>query len=180
MKNISLRDIFCVFLKIGTFAFGGAYSMLSFFERELVEKKKWLTHEEYLESVAIGQITPGPPIVNTGICIGYKLRKIKGVLATTVGQAFTGTLLAIILAVFYVKAGDSPLLHAAMKGVGASVVGLLISVVYRMSTKILVDLRSRLLALAAFVALAVFKLNPIGLIIAAGLAGLIVYRRQAS
>jgi chromate transporter len=176
MKNITLRDIFCVFLKIGTFAFGGAYSMLTFFERELVEKRKWLTHEEYLESVAIGQITPGPPIVNTGIFIGYKLKKIRGALATTVGQAFTGTVLAIVLAVFYVKAGDSAVLRSVMKGVGASVVGLLLSVIYRMSAKTLTDLKTRLFALAAFIALAVFKLNPIGLIIAAGIAGLVVYR----
>ncbi len=180
MKNISLRDIFCVFFKIGTFAFGGAYSMLSFFERELVEKKKWITHEEYLESVAIGQMTPGPPIVNTGICVGYKLRKVKGALATTVGQAFTGTVLAVVLAVFYVRAGDSALLRSVMKGVGASVVGLLLSVIYRMSLKILIDPGTRLFALAAFIALAVFKLNPIGLIIAAGIAGLLVYRGRAA
>jgi chromate transporter len=177
MKNITLRDIFFVFLKIGTVAFGGAYSMLTFFERELVEKRKWLTHQEYLESVAIGQMTPGPPIVNTGICIGYKLKKVTGALATTVGQALTGTVLAIVLAVFYVKAGDSALLHSVMKGVGAAVVGLLISVIYKMSAKTLTDLKTRLFALAAFVALAVFKLNPIGLIIGAGIAGLLVYGR---
>jgi chromate transporter len=176
MRNITVRDIFFLFLKIGTFAFGGAYSMLSFFERELVERRKWLTHEEYLESVAIGQMTPGPPIVNTGICIGYKLKRVRGALATTLGQAFTGTVLAIVLAMFYVKAGDSALLRSVMKGVGASVVGLLLSVIYRMSAKTLTDLKTRLFALAAFVALAVFKLNPIGLIIAAGIAGLIVYR----
>jgi chromate transporter len=176
MNNITLRDIFCVFLKIGTFAFGGAYSMLTFFERELVERRRWLTHEEYLESVAIGQMTPGPPIVNTGICIGYKLKKVRGALATTLGQAFTGTVLAIVLAVFYAKAGDNALLRSVMKGVGASVVGLLLSVVYRMSAKTLTDLKTLLFAFAAFIALAVFKLNPIGLIIAAGIAGLVVYR----
>ena len=60
--------------------------MLTFFEKELVEKHKWITHEEFVESVALGQMTPGPPIINTGICIGYKLRKIKGAL----GNAGTG------------------------------------------------------------------------------------------
>ena len=78
--------------------------MLTFFERELVEKRKWITHEEFIESVALGQMTPGPPIVNTGICIGYKLKKIKGALITTAGQAFTGTVLAILLAIFYRRA----------------------------------------------------------------------------
>ena len=152
--------------------------MLTFFERELVEKHKWLTHDEYIESVAIGQMTPGPPIVNTGICIGYKLRKIKGALATTVGQAFTGTVLAILLAIFYIKAKDNPLLGSIMKGVGAAVVGLLLSIVYKMAKKTIKDYKPALFALSAFFASAVFKLNPIGLIIASGVLGLIVYGRR--
>ncbi|HUI67074.1 MAG TPA: chromate transporter [Nitrospirota bacterium] len=61
MAIIPVKNIFLVFLKIGAFAFGGVYSMLAFFERELVTKKKWLTHEEFAESVVMGQLTPGAP-----------------------------------------------------------------------------------------------------------------------
>jgi chromate transporter len=178
MTNVSLKNIFLVFLKIGTFSFGGVYSMLTFFERELVEKHKWLTHDEYIESVAIGQMTPGPPIVNTGICIGYKLKKIKGALTTVVGQAFTGTVLAILLAIFYIKTKGNVLLISIMKGVGAAVVGLLLSIIYKMAIKTIKDYKTALFALSAFFALAVFKLNPIGLILASGILGLIVYGRE--
>ncbi|MBI5639171.1 MAG: chromate transporter [Nitrospirae bacterium] len=178
MKNISSREIFLTFLKIGTFAFGGVYSMLAFFEKELVEKKGWLTHDEYAESVAIGQMTPGPPIVNTGICIGYRLHKLKGALATVIGQAFTGTLLAIILAAFYLKTRDTLLLKSVMKGVGAAVVGLLLSIIYKMSKNTIRDYMAAFFALAAFIALALFRLHPIGLIAAAGILGFIVYRRK--
>jgi chromate transporter len=176
---VSLKKIFFVFLKIGSFSFGGVYSMLAFFERELVEKHKWLTHDEYIESVAIGQMTPGPPIVNTGICIGYKLKKIRGALVTTVGQALTGTVMAILLAIFYTKSEDNPLLGSIMKGVGAAVVGLLLSIIYKMATKTIKDHKAALFTLSAFFALAVLKLNPIGLILAAGILGLIVYGRKA-
>ncbi len=179
MENISLRRIFLVFFKMGTFAFGGVYSMLSFFEKELVEKRKWLTHDEYLESVAIGQMTPGPPIVNTGICIGYKLRKIKGALATVAGQALTGTVFAIVLAFFYIKTKDNVLLRSVMKGVGAAVVGLLVSIIYKMARKTLKDYKTFLFSVIALVALAVFKLNPIGLILAAGILGFIFFRGGA-
>jgi len=175
MKSISLRNIFLVFLKIGTFSFGGVYSMLAFFERELVERQKWLTPEEFVEGVAIGQMTPGPPIVNTGICVGYKLKKIRGALTATVGQAFTGTALAIVLAIFYVKTKDNALLRSIMKGVGAAVVGLLLSIVYKMALKTIKDYKSALFAVSAFFALALFKLNPIGLILASGILGLAVY-----
>jgi len=177
-NNITIKDMFWKFLKIGSFSFGGVYSMLAFFERELVEKQKWLTHEEFVESVAIGQMTPGPPIVNTGICIGYKLKKIKGALVTTVGQAFTGTVLAILLAIFYTKSKDNPLLGSIMKGIGAAVVGLLVSIIYKMTRKTIKDYKTAFFALFAFIALAVFKLNPIGLILTSGLLGLIVYGRK--
>ena len=178
MRNITLKKIFLVFLKIGAFSFGGVYSMLAFFEKELVERRKWLTHDEFIEAVAIGQMTPGPPIVNTGICVGYKLKKIRGALTATLGQAFTGTVIAIVLAIFYTKAKDNTLLHSIMKAVGAAVVGLLLSIIYKMAVKTIRDYKSAIFALSAFFAMALFRLNPIGLILASGILGLAVYGRR--
>jgi chromate transporter len=174
---LTLKKIFLVFFKIGTFSFGGVYSMIPFFERELVDKRKWVTHDEFMESLAIGQMTPGPPIVNTGICIGYKLRRLKGALTATFGQAFTGTVLAIILAAFYLHMKENPLLQSVMKGVAAAVVGLLASIVYKMLIKFVTEYRSAALAAGAFIALDIFKVNPIAIILAAALLGLIIYRR---
>lgn len=174
----SLRNIFLAFFKIGTFSFGGVYSMIAFFERELVERRKWITHDEFIESFALSSMTPGPPIVNTGICIGYKLRKLRGVLAATLGQAFTGTVLAIILAAFYLQTKDNPLLQSVMKGVAAAVVGLLGSIIYKMAKKLVTGYKSVALAVGAFGALAIFKLNPIGIILAAGVLGLILNWRR--
>lgn len=175
----SLKRIFLVFLKIGALSFGGVYSMLAFFERELVERRKWLTHEEFIESVAIGQMTPGPPIVNTGICIGYKLQGIRGALVTIAGQSFTGVVVAIFLAIFYVKSKGNVLLIHVMKGVGAAVVGLLLSIILKMAQKTIKDARTALFALIAFVALMVFRINPIALILASGITGLFLYGRKA-
>jgi chromate transporter len=175
---LPLRDIFLVFLKIGTFAFGGVYSMISFFERELVDRKHWLSHDELVDSFAIGQMTPGPPIVNTGICIGYRLRGLRGVLVTTLGQALTGTVLAIVLAAFYLQAKDNPLLQSVMKGVAAAVVGLLASIIYKMGVKLIRDWWSAAFCLGAFVSLAVFGANPIALILASGLLGLVIHGRR--
>jgi len=175
-----LMRIFLVFLKIGTFAFGGVYSMLSFFERELVGKRKWITHEDYLESIAIGQMTPGAPIVNTGICIGYKLKRIRGALASTAGQIVTGTIVSILIAIFYIKTKEHPMLRPIMKGIGAAVVGLLLSIVFTMSRKTLKDYRTLLVAVAAFFLLSLFKLNPIVIILTAGAVGFILFRNKPS
>lgn len=152
--------------------------MLAFFERELVERRKWLTHEEFIESVAIGQMTPGPPIVNTGICIGYKLQGIKGAFVTVIGQSLTGCVLAILLAVFYVKSSGNVLLASIMKGVGAAVIGLLFSIIFKMARSTIMDYKAALFALAAFFSLVLFRLNPIGLILASGVLGFVVYGRR--
>jgi len=177
---VSLRSIFLAFLKMGTFAFGGVYSMMSFFERELVQKRKWITHDEYIESVAIGQMTPGPPIINTGICIGYRLRKIAGALTATLGQIFTGTVIAILLAALYMKAEHYPFIKPIMKGIGASVIGLLLSIIIKMSGRSIRDLKTAAIAISAFVCLAVFRLNPILIILASAIAGLLLFRKRCS
>ncbi len=87
-------------------------------------------------------------------------------------------LLAILLAVFYVKSKGNVLLTSVMKGVGAAVVGLLLSIIFKMSKNTIKDLKAALFALTAFFALALFKLNPIGLILTSGILGLLVYGRR--
>ncbi len=176
--GVSVRNILTVFLKIGTFAFGGVYSMLAFFERELVQKRKWLSQEEFAESVVMGQLTPGAPIVNTGIFIGYTLKKLRGALATVAGQVLPSFVLVLVLAFLYVRYNELPLLKAVLKGIGAAVVGLIASVVINMSGKLLKEYKSIVIAAVAFLCLAVFRLNPIGLIIVAGIAGLLLFRRE--
>ena len=173
------KGIFLVFLKIGVLAFGGVYSILTFFERELVKKRKWLRHDEFVESVVIGQLTPGAPIVNTGIFIGYTLNKLRGALATVVGLVLPSFVMVLIMAYIYIKYKEIALLKAILKGVGAAVVGLITSVVYSMSRNILKDYKSITFAVIAFICLAVFKLNPIVLIITAAIAGFLLYGRSA-
>ncbi len=173
--RVSSKKIFLLFLKIGAFAFGGVYSMLSFFERELVQKKKWLTHDEFADSVVIGQLTPGAPIVNTGIFIGYKLNRLKGALVTVAGQVLPSFVVVLVISFLYIQYKDVSFLKAVLKGIGSAVVGLIVSVVYSMSGKLLKEYKSILLSIVAFLCLAVFKLNPIGLIVAACIAGQLMF-----
>jgi chromate transporter len=175
-----LKDIFFVFLKIGTFALGGVYSMLSFFQREVVTKRRWLTEDEFSEGVAVGQITPGPPIVNTGIYIGYRLRGLKGAVVTVIALVLPGLLVILGLGWLYLHYGNTGTLRPVLKGLGAAVVGLLLSVVFRMGRQLLKNAASVIFALAAFVFLLFFKTNPILLILAAGLIGQLAFRKAAA
>ncbi|MCX7794473.1 MAG: chromate transporter [Thermodesulfovibrionales bacterium] len=177
MKDIPLKKIFFVFLKIGTFAFGGVYSMLAFFERELVRKKRWLNEEEFSEAVAIGQLTPGAPIINTGIFIGYFLRRFRGAVVTILGQVLPSLVIVIILGYIYVKYREVQEVKAFLKGIGAAVVGLILSVIYKLSRRIINKPSAAAIGSSVFL-LAFFKINPILLLILSGITGLIIYGRR--
>jgi chromate transporter len=173
----TLRQLFLVFLKTGAFAFGGVYSMLAFIEKELVEKRKWLKADEFAEGIAIGQITPGPPIVNTGIYIGYRLVGLRGALATTAGQVIPGLLLVILLAYGYAQWRAIPLLAAVLKGVGAAVVGLLLSMIVKMTRTQTRTTTAAAFSVVGFLLLHFLKVNPVVLILLAGAAGWVRYGR---
>jgi chromate transporter len=173
----TLTKLFLVFLKMGAFAFGGVYSMLSFFQRELVDRRRWLSQEEFAEGVAIGQMTPGPPIINTGIFVGYRLLGARGAVTATAGQVLPGFLLVLVLAFLYTKYKSVPLLEGALKGIGAAVVGLLGSVVLKMGRQIVDGWQPALFALGGFVLLYFARENPILLIAGAGMLGYLLYGR---
>jgi chromate transporter len=173
----TLKNLFLVFLKMGAFAFGGVYSMLSFFQRELVDRRRWLSEEEFDEGVALGQMTPGPPIVNTGIFVGYRLKGVRGAVTATAGQVLPGFLLVLALAFLYTKYKSMPLLEGALKGIGAAVVGLLGSVVLKMGRQIVDGWQPAAFATAGFLLLYFARANPILLIAASGLLGYLLYGR---
>ncbi|HEX9861334.1 MAG TPA: chromate transporter [Nitrospirota bacterium] len=171
----SVRHIFLVFLKIGALAFGGVYSMLAFFQRELVDKRGWLAEDEFAEAVSIGQVTPGPPIINTGIFIAYRLRGVKGALAATAGLVLPGFFIVLGLGFVYLRFKGVAVAGPALKSVGAAVVGLLLSVVYKMARSLVRGRTDMLFAVSAFGLFAFIKLNPIALIALSGFFGYVVY-----
>jgi len=77
------RELFGTFFKIGAFTFGGGYAMVALLEHEFVEKKRWLTREEFLDMVAIAESTPGPVAVNSATYVGYKIEGAEGAAAST-------------------------------------------------------------------------------------------------
>jgi len=164
-------DILILFSKFGALGIGGVYSMLTMFERDLVERRGWLTPEEFAEAVGIGHMSPGPPIINTGIFIAYRKCGLKGALAATVGLVTPGFFIVLALGYAYLKHRDDPYAAPVLAGVAASVCGLLLSVVFRLSRSILKDRFDLLLAAAGFGLLVFAKLNPIAILAGAGAAG---------
>jgi chromate transporter len=167
----TLSALFLTFLKLGTFAFGGVYAMLSFFEKELVDRRRWLTGDELTECVVLGQMMPGPPIVNAGVLVGHRLRGTAGAFAATLGQILPGFVIVLLVGVAYAELRSAPVLRGALRGVGAAVVGLLASVSLSMGRRVVDGPRTGFIAVACFALLAFAHANPILLLAGAGVAG---------
>lgn len=81
-------ESFLTFFKIGMFTFGGGYAMIPIIEKEIVDKHKWVTKEEMLDLIAIAQSCPGVFAINISIFIGYKLRSVRGAIATALALPY--------------------------------------------------------------------------------------------
>ncbi|MBR5093179.1 MAG: chromate transporter, partial [Bacteroidales bacterium] len=95
------RDIFWSFFKVGTFTVGGGYAMLPLMQRELVDKHRWLTEEEFLDQVALSQALPGVFAVNMAALTGQRLRGAVGSAVAIVGNILMPILFILLLALFF-------------------------------------------------------------------------------
>ena len=120
----SLSDLFFSFTVLALQGFGG---VLAIVQRELVEKKKWLTKEEFIEEWAIAQIMPGANIVNFSMMIGDRYFGLPGALAALAGMLAAPLMLIMLLALVYVHFAHDPSVAGALRGMGAVAAGLMIA-----------------------------------------------------
>ena len=127
-KSKLILTLFICFFKIGAFTFGGGYVMLSLLENEFVEKKGWLTKEEFLDMVAIAESTPGPIAINSATFIGYKTAGVLGSMFATLGVVLPSFIIIYVISLFLDKFLTLTLIANAFKGIQACVVYLIGSV----------------------------------------------------
>ena len=118
-------DTFKTFFHIGLFTLGGGYAMIPLIEEEVVNKKQWVSKDEFLDLIAIAQSCPGVFAINISIFIGYKLRKVRGALATAFGTALPSFLIILMIAMFFHRFEDNPVVAAMFRGIRPAVVALI-------------------------------------------------------
>jgi chromate transporter len=131
----TLYDITLYFLKLGTWGFGGPVALVGYMHRDLVEKKRWLTEDEYKEGLALAQLAPGPLAAQLGIYIGFVHYGILG--ATLTGFAFIipSFIMVVILGMAYKIYSGLVYIQAVFYGVGASVIGIIALSSYKLTIK---------------------------------------------
>ncbi|MCX7732428.1 MAG: chromate efflux transporter [candidate division WOR-3 bacterium] len=150
---VPLRQLALVFLKIGTFGFGGGAGMLALIRQEVVEKRRWLDDTELATAVAMGQMLPGPFVSNYAEYIGYRLAGIPGMIVSTLGLLFPGFVLILLLGIAYYRYGSLPLIQKAFTGIQPVVTGILAWATWTIGRTNVRSWRSALLALISALAL---------------------------
>ena len=173
MKKI--RTLFWTFFKIGAFTFGGGFAMIPLIEREIVDKKKWITQSDMIDIVAISQSFPGAVAVNTAIFIGRRVGGYIGALSALLGVVLPSFLIIIIVAKIFEYISSIDAVIAALKGVSSAVIALLVVTALRVGKANIKYKISPLITIIALILLLVIGIHPIYIIMLGIVLGLIIY-----
>lgn len=170
-------QLFLSFFKIGLFAFGGGYAILSLIQHEIVEVHGWVTPSELTDIVAISQMTPGPIGINSATYVGYSATgSVWGAAVATLAITLPSFIIMLTLSRFVLAVQGNRYMEYALRGLRPTVVGLIAAAALMLiNRENFVDYKSVLLFVAAFVLTFKFKIHPILLIVLAGAAGLLLY-----
>lgn len=184
MTNILLQ-LFIVFFKIGAFTFGGGWAMISIIEKEIVDKKRWVTKEEFLDLLAVAQSIPGILAVNMAVAVGDKIRGRRGAIISALGTIIPSFAMILFIAIFLTPdmIKNNETLNNIFRGIRPAVVALIIAPVFK--TAKVAKIGWKTVAIPIVIALLIWsKLpyvsNPIIFIVLGGLGGYLWLRRQHS
>lgn len=182
MKNKlkEFLNLYLAFVKIGTFTFGGGLAMMPIMQRELIEKRGWVTEEELIDYFAIGQSTPGIIAVNVSTFVGYKRLGWFGGIVGTLGVVTPSWVIIMLLAGAISSVDKYPLAQKALKGINVAVAALLTSVIVKFSKKTIKNIWNAFFMLLAFALIYFFKVQSVWIILSALIIGclLTLYRQK--
>ena len=147
--------------------------MIPLIEEEVVNKKQWVSKDELLDLIAIAQSCPGVFAINIAIFIGYKLRKVRGALATTLGTALPSFLIILAIAIFFSAFKENEVIAAMFRGIRPAVVALIAVPTFRMAQQAKIGWTNCWIPIACALAIYALGVSPILIIIIAGVGGYI-------
>ncbi len=166
----TIFELAWIFFKIGLIFVGGGYVLIPLLHRIMVEQFHWLTLKEFLDGVALSQLTPGP-LAMLATFTGYRAGGFMGGLVATVFIFLPCTALMLFLSSHYEKLRNMELIKAVLDGILPSVVGLVAAAAYSLGKTSLISTRDYLLLVAGFLVLQFTRLSPMVVILGAGAVG---------
>ncbi len=182
MKNKlkQFLELYFAFVKIGAFTFGGGLAMMPIMQRELIEKRGWVSEEELIDYFAIGQSTPGIIAVNVATFVGYKKLGWLGGIIGTLGVVTPSWVIIMLLAGAISSVDKYPLAQRALRGINVAVAALLTSVIVKFTKKTINNFWNALFMLLAFALIYFFKVQSVWIILSSLIIGclLTLYKQK--
>jgi chromate transporter len=160
------------FLKVGAVLYGGGYVLLAFLDQGLVQQHAWLTHQQLLDAVAIGQFTPGP-VLSTATFIGYVLGGVPGAAVATLGIFLPSFFYVALLAPVLFRLRQSAWIACFLDSVNVCAVALMGGVTFRLAADALRGWPSWAIATISLAVILRWKVNPAWVVVGGGIAGLV-------
>lgn len=167
------RDLFVSFWKIGAFTIGGGYVMIPIMEQEVVDRRGWLTREEFMDNLSLSQAMPGVFAVNMATIIGRRLGGFRGVLCAVLGNVLMPIGLILLLAIFFRFFRDNIIVERIFMGLRPAVVALIAAPVFRMAKSAKVTWSNCWIPVVAALLIWLFGVSPVWVILVAIIGGLL-------
>lgn len=168
--------LFRTFFKVGAFTLGGGYAMIPIIQSEVVTRHRWIGDEEFLDLVAIAQSCPGVFAANIATFIGYKLRGNRGALSATAGTVLPSFLIILAIAMFFHQFMDVGWVAAMFRGIRPAVVALIAVPTFNLARSARIGWGNCWIPIASALLIWALHVNPVWVIIAAGLGGFLAGR----
>jgi chromate transporter len=159
---ISLGTLFVVFLYIGATSFGGG--LVAYLREHLVERRRWLDEEQFLAALEIGETVPGLISTNVSVIVGNRLAGGRGAIVAAIGIALPGALTVFGLGLLYSRFRHNPEIAAALSGVGAAAVGLILAVTLQIGSRELKRAADLAILASAFLLVAIVHISLLPLL----------------
>jgi len=161
-------DLFISFIKVGSFSFGGAFSLIPLIEKEVVQNHTWLTQDEFLKVLGMVEIIPGAISIKFATYTGYKVAGVPGALAANFGNLLMPAVVIMIATYFYNQYEKNELVKKAFTGIQFAIIGMIGAIMYQYAAKSYVDVKSIIFITIGALLIFLFNLHPAYVVIIAG------------
>ena len=169
-------NLFLVFFKVGLFSFGGGYAILPLMQHEVVDVNKWISFKEFMDIVAVSQITPGPISINLATHVGYRIGGTLGSTIATTSVILPSIIIISLIVIFLKRFSKLPAVQRIFKSLRVTIVGLILAAGIALFVKEnFIDYKSYIIFASVLIGGLFFKIGSITLIILSGVAGAILY-----
>ena len=167
-------ELLISFLKVGSFSFGGAYSLIPLIEREVVQNHNWLTQDEFLRVLGMVEVFPGAISIKFATYTGFKVAGVPGAIIANIGNFIMPATIIMVAAYFYTQYEKNEFVVKIFTGIKFAIVGMIAAIMYQYAVKNFVEVKSLLFLVIGALLILLFNLHPGYVVIIAGVLAIFI------